>query len=415
MKNDPILEYIENSFKDGSLKEQIKNLKRLIIYLSDEENNKEIDLTEADFLLNHSDKLNTMIKTIIEAGNYSKYLNDLNIYSIAAVYAEKNKINLKIDDETDSRTNHSGSLTKKDEDILNYYFDDIHRIKLLTPDEEIELAKRVELGDMEAKNKLITANLRLVLTIARKYEDKNLPFTDLIQEGNIGLIRAVEKFDYRKGFKFSTYACYWIRQGMSRALAEKSRIIKLPTHLFEDLNKIYTFMGKYRQEHGFDPSVSEIASEINISKQRVERALAIQEPRSLNEYCKNEDTDTEIGDLVPDETDYEEDILNKLYNENVKAFLENNEILTINETTVLKYRYGFVNGKLYTLEEIGNILGLTRERVRQIEDKALRKLSRSKQMQELYQGRINKDIIYGQKNHYRTLKQLYRHQDTIKM
>ncbi|HEY4694463.1 MAG TPA: RNA polymerase sigma factor RpoD [Candidatus Nanoarchaeia archaeon] len=268
-------------------------------------------------------------------------------------------------------------------DPVRMYLKEIGRISLLTAAEEVELAQAAEKGDLSAIEKLTQANLRLVVSIAKKYVGRGLTLLDLIQEGNIGLIRAVEKFDWRKGFKFSTYATWWIRQAITRAIADQARTIRIPVHMVETINRFIRTSRKLMQELGREPAPEEIAKEMEIEPDKVREIIKVsQEPTSL-EAPVGEEKDSTLGDFIPDDEIRPEDQASA---ELLKAHLS--EVLdTINdrEKKVLKLRFGLEDGRQRTLEEVGKEFGVTRERIRQIEAKALRKLrhpTRSKKLKD---------------------------------
>ncbi|HPU68415.1 MAG TPA: RNA polymerase sigma factor RpoD [Acetomicrobium flavidum] len=269
-------------------------------------------------------------------------------------------------------------------DPVRMYLREIGKIPLLTPEEEIELAKRVEEGDGEAKKKLIEANLRLVVSIAKKYIGRGLSFLDLIQEGNLGLIRAVEKFDYRKGFKFSTYATWWIRQAITRAIADQARTIRIPVHMVETINKLIRVSRQLVQQLGREPTTEEIAQALGLPPEKVEDIQRIaQEPVSL-ETPIGEEEDSQLGDFLEDKEspNPEEATAGQLLREQLEEMLDE---LTEREREVLRLRFGLEDGHAHTLEEVGKRFNVTRERIRQIEAKALRKLrhpSRSKRLRD---------------------------------
>ena len=270
------------------------------------------------------------------------------------------------------------------DDPVRMYLKEIGQIKLLSAEEEVELAKRVSEGDQEAKNKLTEANLRLVVSIAKKYSGRGLHILDLIQEGNLGLIKAVEKFDYTKGYKFSTYATWWIRQAITRAIADQARTIRIPVHMVETINKVIRVSRQLLQELGHDPSPNEIAKEMNMPVDKVREILKIaQEPVSL-ETPIGEEEDSHLGDFIPDEgaSEPSEAASFTLLKEQLMDVLST---LTPREEKVLKLRFGIEDGRTRTLEEVGKEFNVTRERIRQIEAKALRKLrhpSRSKKLKD---------------------------------
>ena len=270
------------------------------------------------------------------------------------------------------------------EDPVRMYLKEIGKVSLLTADEEIELAKRMEQGDEAAKKRLAEANLRLVVSIAKRYVGRGMLFLDLIQEGNLGLIKAVEKFDYRKGYKFSTYATWWIRQAITRAIADQARTIRIPVHMVETINKLIRVSRQLLQELGREPTPEEIAEEMDMSVDRVREILKIsQEPVSL-ETPIGEEEDSHLGDFIQDD--------NVPVPADAAAFtllkeqlIEVLGTLTEREQKVLRLRFGLDDGRARTLEEVGEEFNVTRERIRQIEAKALRKLrhpSRSRKLKD---------------------------------
>ncbi|MET0510719.1 MAG: RNA polymerase sigma factor RpoD [Thermoleophilaceae bacterium] len=258
-------------------------------------------------------------------------------------------------------------------DSLRLYLRSIGRVDLLTADEEVFLAKRIERGDMVAKQQMIEANLRLVVSIAKGYLGRGLSFLDLIQEGSLGLIRAVEKFDYRRGYKFSTYATWWIRQAVTRAIADKARTIRIPVHMVEKLNKVVHVERQLVQEFGREPTPEEIASELQWTTREVKDILRISQlPVSLEKPI-GEEEDSELGDFVEDEAAESpfEQAAENLRRENVGRALD---ALPPREREVIEMRYGLKGNKARTLEEVGRAFGVTRERIRQIENNTLKKL-----------------------------------------
>ena len=272
------------------------------------------------------------------------------------------------------------------DDPVRMYLKEIGQVRLLSAEEEVELAKRVSEGDQSAKNKLTEANLRLVVSIAKKYSGRGLHILDLIQEGNTGLIRAVDKFDWTKGNKFSTYATWWIRQAITRAIADQARTIRVPVHMVEVINKATRCNRKLVQELGREPTVEEIAKELNLPVEKIiEANRTAADTLSLDTPVGDEE-DTSIGSFVEDErTPGPADATsNAMLAEALKEILDT---LTEREADVLRMRFGMYDGRTHTLEEVGQIFGVTRERIRQIENKAIRKLrhpSRAKKIKDFY-------------------------------
>ena len=270
------------------------------------------------------------------------------------------------------------------DDPVRMYLKEIGKVPLLTPEEEQELAKRMAEGDEDAKRRMAEANLRLVVSIAKRYVGRGMLFLDLIQEGNLGLIKAVEKFDYTKGYKFSTYATWWIRQAITRAIADQARTIRIPVHMVETINKVIRVSRQLLQELGHDPSPEEIAAVMNMPVEKVRDILKIaQEPVSL-ETPIGEEEDSHLGDFIPDE-DASEPSEAASFSLLKEQLMEVLDTLTPREKKVLELRFGIVDGRTRTLEEVGKEFNVTRERIRQIEAKALRKLrhpSRSKKLRE---------------------------------
>ena len=259
------------------------------------------------------------------------------------------------------------------EDPVRMYLKEIGKVPLLTAEEEVELAKRMEAGDEYAKQKLCEANLRLVVSIAKKYMGRGMLFLDLIQEGNLGLIKAVDKFDYTKGYKFSTYATWWIRQAITRSIADQARTIRIPVHMVETINKLIRVSRQLLQENGREPTPDEIAEEMGITVEKVREILKIaQEPVSL-ETPSGEEEDSHLGDFIPDE-DAPAPAEAAAFSMLKEQLVEVLNTLTEREQKVLKLRFGLDDGRARTLEEVGKEFDVTRERIRQIEAKALRKL-----------------------------------------
>lgn len=269
-------------------------------------------------------------------------------------------------------------------DPVRMYLKEIGKVPLLSANEEIEIAKRMADGDQEAKRQLAEANLRLVVSVAKRYVGRGMLFLDLIQEGNLGLIKAVEKFDYRKGYKFSTYATWWIRQAITRAIADQARTIRIPVHMVETINKLIRVNRQLLQEYGREPRPDEIAAEMGISEEKVREIIKVaQEPVSL-ETPIGEEEDSHLGDFIPDD-DAPAPAEVAAFTLLKEQLMEVLDTLTPREEKVLRLRFGLDDGKARTLEEVGKEFNVTRERIRQIEAKALRKLrhpSRSKKLKD---------------------------------
>ena len=268
------------------------------------------------------------------------------------------------------------------DDPVRMYLHEIGKVALLTGKEEVQLAQRMEVGDEAAEQHLIEANLRLVVSIAKRYMGRGLTLLDLVQEGNIGLIKAVEKFDYTRGFKFSTYATWWIRQAITRAIADQARTIRIPVHMIETINKLLRISRRYLQEKGREATVEELGRESEMAPEKVQEILSIsKEPVSL-ETPVGEEEDSTIGSFIPDETTVmpADEATRHALQDQVEQVLDS---LTDRERQVLRLRYGLEDGRVRTLEEVGQAFSVTRERIRQIEAKALRKLRHPSRSQRL--------------------------------
>jgi RNA polymerase primary sigma factor len=274
------------------------------------------------------------------------------------------------------------------DDSVRMYLREIGKIPLLTNEEEVKLAKRIEKGDIWAKKRLAEANLRLVVSIAKKYIGRGLSLLDLIQEGNTGLMRAVDKFDYRKGFKFSTYATWWIRQAITRAIADQARTIRIPVHMIETINKLIRVQRQLVQDLGREPTPEEISQEMGMDLDKVEHIIKISQETVSLEAPVGEEEDSRLGDFIEDtkHASPEEATSQQLLKDKIQEFLSN---LQPREQKILKMRFGLDDGRTHTLEEVGQEFGVTRERIRQIEAKALSKLKkadRSTDLEEYLQG-----------------------------
>ena len=364
-----------------------------------EENKEEINKNEKE-------KINSIIEEAkkngkITYGDLATKLNDVNPEKMDEVFDEFEKGGIDLlpddfDEEPDIEDLKEVEELKLDEitdtsfeginvdDPVRMYLREIGKIPLLTFDEELDLAKRILNGDEEAKQKLAESNLRLVVSIAKKYVGRGMLFLDLIQEGNMGLIKAVEKFDYTKGFKFSTYATWWIRQAITRAIADQARTIRIPVHMVETINKLIRTSRHLLQQLGREPTPEEIAAEMEIPVEKVMEIQKIaQDPVSLETPIGEED-DSHLGDFIPDDESPapQDSAAYTLLKEQLEEVMET---LTPREAKVLKLRFGLEDGKARTLEEVGREFKVTRERIRQIEAKALRKLrhpSRSKRLKD---------------------------------
>jgi len=319
---------------------------------------------------------------------------DLDSEDIEKIYDIFNEMNINIvserneqeeeDDEDDSGLDLSVPQGVGIDDPVRMYLKEIGKVDLLTAEEEVEIAKRMEQGDESAKRELVEANLRLVVSIAKKYVGRGMLFLDLIQEGNMGLMKAVEKFDYTKGYKFSTYATWWIRQAITRSIADQARTIRVPVHMVETINKLIRVSRQLLQEKGREPKPEEIGEEMGISAEKVREIMKIaQEPVSL-ETPIGEEEDSHLGDFIEDEDSPAPASAASyiLLKEQLDGVLDT---LTDREKRVLELRFGIEDGRPRTLEEVGKEFGVTRERIRQIEAKALRKLrhpSRSKKLKD---------------------------------
>ena len=365
--NEKVSEKVENKTKNKA--DQVVETKeeRAIVSLINRGNRKNNQLKQQDIIdylesiKLHEDYLDQIIEGLLNAG-----------------------IEVIEDDEDDEDENDGRIFTEAVivDDPVRMYLKEIGRVDLLTADEEKELAARMEMGDNEAKDHLTTANLRLVVSIAKRYTGRGLSFLDLIQEGNLGLIKAVDKFDYRKGYKFSTYATWWIRQAITRAIADQARTIRIPVHMVETINKMIRIQRQLLQKLGREPEPEEIAAEMEITVEKVREIMKIsQEPVSLEKPI-GEEEDSFLGDFIPDDDapSPSEQASFALLKEQLFEVLKE---LTPREEKVLRLRFGLDDGRTRTLEEVGREFDVTRERIRQIEAKALRKLRHPSRSQKL--------------------------------
>ena len=339
--------------------------------------------------LSNKEILDAIGEIDIDAEQMERFYDSLELNGIEIVESvddiilddkELSEITGNTDDDGDSE--YSENLLT--DDPVKIYLKDIGKVPLLTPDEETELAIRISNGDRDAKQRLSEANLRLVVSIAKRYLGRGMQFLDLIQEGNLGLIKAVDKFDHTKGFKFSTYATWWIRQAITRAIADQARTIRIPVHMVETINKVKKASSQLLHISGHEPNAEEIADFLDMPVDKVQEITKLsQEPVSL-ETPIGEEEDSHLGDFIPDEDALapQEAASDALLKEQIAAVLST---LTPREAKVLKLRFGLIDGRSRTLEEVGEEFNVTRERIRQIEAKALRKLrhpSRSKKLRD---------------------------------
>ncbi len=347
-----------------------------------------------DGILTYSELIDSLEEISLDADQIEEVYQSLENMGIEVVgdkeelLLEKDDIDDEIDkedlEEVDIKEDLSVPKGINVDDPVRMYLKEIGKIPLLNGDEEIELAKRMQEGDEEAKKQLAEANLRLVVSIAKRYVGRGMLFLDLIQEGNLGLMKAVEKFDYKKGFKFSTYATWWIRQAITRAIADQARTIRIPVHMVETINKLVRVQRQLVQELGRDPSPEEIGKEMGMEVEKVREIMKIaQEPVSL-ETPIGEEEDSHLGDFIPDDevlAPAEAATFTMLREQLIDVL----DTLTPREQKVLRLRFGLDDGRARTLEEVGKEFEVTRERIRQIEAKALRKLrhpSRSKKLKD---------------------------------
>lgn len=359
-KNVVELQEIRDVFQNSPLTQA--QLERIITYLEEQK----IDvLTMPDI---NADDIEDDVGEIDSLNDMDVFQKPDRIGSVQ-VTAEIEKGYEKTAEESENSFTERGNA----EDPVRMYLKEIGRIPLLSSEEEIELAKRMEEGDEEAKKKLSEANLRLTVSIAKRYSGRGMQFLDLIQEGNLGLIKAVEKFDYRKGYKFSTYATWWIRQSITRAIADQARTIRIPVHMVETMNRVNRTSRRLLQEYGREPTPEEIAEAMNLPVERVlEISKISQEPVSL-ETPIGEEEDSHLGDFIQDEhiPVPADEAAHTLLREQLEKVMDT---LSEREQKVLALRFGLEDGKPHTLEEVGREFQVTRERIRQIEAKALRKL-----------------------------------------
>lgn len=324
-----------------------------------------------------------VIKNIPENDDNLEVLDQLHSDLIEAGVELINEKGTSWEDEDEDDDGDDKYIDDIADDSVRLYLREIGKIPLLTPEQEIELATRVKEGDKDAKDQMAEANMRLVVSIAKKYVGRGLDLLDLIQEGNTGLLRAVEKFDPTRGFKFSTYATWWIRQAITRAIADQARTIRIPVHMVETINKLMRTQRRMTQEMGREPTNEELAKEMDMEVDKVDHIMKIkQEISSLDAPVRDEEEDSKLGDFIEDEESDtpEESATQQLLKEHVNTMLD---ILTPREQKILKMRFGLEDGRTHTLEEVGQEFGVTRERIRQIEAKALAKLRKNRESRDL--------------------------------
>ena len=390
-----IIRFIIANFQEGNIVVQLKNCKRLVSFLKKKKY--ELDIDSATNLLYESEELNKMAM-IISQMNSDEVENEENISTIMSAYKLINRKNDKITKkDTTQKTNSYETVNISAFDNMDLYLKDlaeIAEINRLTHEEEIKLGKKVLSGDLDAKQKLIESNLPVVIYVAKKYAKNagSLSMLDLIQEGNIGLMQAVESYDYRVGARFITHAVWWIRQAITRGIADKSRMVRLPVYLFEDVKRINKLIRDYQEQYGFEPTDETISDILFIPVEKVRRLkVEMQEPLSfsqpLSKSRNNIESNGELGEFVADSNSEIYNFENESFYNSFNSVIFNSDILTEREKYIIKHRFGFEGEKHETLEDIGKTLGLTRERVRQLEKGTLKILRNSEEIKCFNQDR----------------------------
>ena len=385
------IDYIDSNFSNENGKAQVVNLKKLMNFYKQNEIS-QLDLDEAEILINRSDKLNKMISDVISIDNNGNLIDNDIMFSLVTCYASKNNIELSFSNTSDLDYNEDDdnidaildSFTNS-LDSYKLYRREMSNSKPLSNEEEIELFKKLEKKDEFAYNDIIQHNLRLVVSIARRYNHGSLDLLDLIQEGNCGLIKAVEKFNYKKGYKFSTYATWWIRQAITRAMADQSRTIRIPIHSTDILNKMKKMKYEYESQLGYEPTYMDYVEELGIPLERVKELLMAENIVSLNATIDSGDgkESAELGDFIEDKRNQDDVFGDRITREAFKNAVFSSQFLKNDrEKEILMYRFGFVDGTCWTLENIAKKYGLTRERIRQVETKAIRRLRRDSKIRE---------------------------------